>query len=127
MLINKHIKKGIVYTFLFVYSSGVLKPLMPLVNDVIAHTFYKMEHLATVHFQNGKYHVHMEQAMEANGQKNDAKGTIPLSAYETLANHLTKKTEELKIYSAAQIAITFFETPPLFMGFINTSTLPPEV
>src|ERR1700757_3886714 len=98
MIINKHIKKIVVYTFLYVYAFGLIKPIMPIINDVIAHTFYKMEHLATVHFENGKYHVHAELASEAGKQNNDAKGSNQFSSNETLASHLINQKTELKIY-----------------------------
>jgi hypothetical protein len=37
-----------------------LKPVTAVVQDIIAHTFFKMQHLATIHYENGKYHVHTE-------------------------------------------------------------------
>ena len=94
MIINKNIKKAILYTFIFVYGFALIKPITPIVNDVIAHTFYKMEHLATVHFENGKYHVHAELATE---HKNESKENVPSSIYETLAIHLTSSSIKLKI------------------------------
>jgi hypothetical protein len=38
----------------------LLKPLLPVLSDTAAHIFLYSEHVATVHFENGKYHVHKE-------------------------------------------------------------------
>jgi hypothetical protein len=87
MVHTKYIRQVIIHTLLCVYVFALLKPVMPLVNDIIAHTFYKMQHLATVHYENGKYHLHAELADESEGQKKEQKGNIPVTAFETLANH----------------------------------------
>jgi len=50
----------LLYLLLFTYSASILKPAMPYLSDTIAHTFYHSEHIKTVHFENGKYHVHHE-------------------------------------------------------------------
>jgi hypothetical protein len=47
---------------------------MPYLSDLIAHTFYNAEHVKTVHFENGKYHVHHELvklAQKNTGDEND--------------------------------------------------------
>ncbi len=55
-------------TFLLVfYMAALIRPLMPCINDALAHTFWKSEHLATVHFENGKYHLHLD--MQKNGKQ----------------------------------------------------------
>jgi hypothetical protein len=38
---------------------------MPAVIDLLAHTFWYSHHMATVHFENGKYHVHYQYAEES--------------------------------------------------------------
>ncbi len=41
-----------------------MRPLVPLAADMIAHTFWYSQHMATVHFENGKYHVHYQYLNE---------------------------------------------------------------
>ncbi|MGZ4033872.1 MAG: hypothetical protein ACXVP4_03330 [Bacteroidia bacterium] len=126
MIVNKHIKKFVVYTFLYIYAFGLIKPIMPIVNDVIAHTFYKMEHLATVHFENGKYHVHAELATEAGKQNNDAKGSNQFSSNETLASHIINKKIEFKIYSSSTSIIITSKKLHLPDAYIQRTTPPPK-
>jgi valyl-tRNA synthetase len=125
VIINKHIKKFVIYAFLYVYCFGLIKPIMPIVNDVIAHTFYKMEHLATVHFENGKYHVHEELASEAS-KRNDAKGTNQFSENETLSSHIINKKIEYKIYPSLSSKIIFSKEQHLLDAFVQNVTPPPE-
>ena len=76
-------KNTLLYLLLFTYSASILKPAMPYLSDAIAHTFYFAEHVKTVHFENGKYHVHNElvrQAQKNTGNENDGsikKGSFP--------------------------------------------------
>lgn len=53
-------KKALLYLLLFSYSIIVLKPVLPTISDTIAHIFWYSEHMATVHYEHGKYHVHLE-------------------------------------------------------------------
>ena len=55
------------------------KPIIPLVQDLWAHTFYEQEHIATVHHQNGQNHVHYEVAKAANENKNGDNTSKPKS------------------------------------------------
>ncbi len=90
------IKTLIIYGLLCLYSFSLIKPVIPLLNDVIAHTFFKMQHLATVHFENGKYHVHQEVATEEAQQSNKPIGTSANSIYETLESHIATKSEAIQ-------------------------------
>jgi hypothetical protein len=37
------------YLLLAVYAFALVRPILPVVTDVVAHTFFKMQHMATVH------------------------------------------------------------------------------
>ena len=124
MIINQYIKRFVIYTLLYVYCFGLIKPIMPIVNDIIAHTFYKMEHLATVHFENGKYHVHAELANEADQQKNQ-KGNF--SENETLASHLISNKTEFIFYNSISPVIFFQKEQHLPDAFVQNTSPPPEV
>ncbi|MEP6713133.1 MAG: hypothetical protein ABJA37_11980 [Ferruginibacter sp.] len=66
-------KKGILYILLFSYSVLMLKPLLPYISDKIAHAFWYSQHMATVHYVDGKFHVHkevMEDAKKNSNEKN---------------------------------------------------------
>ena len=126
MILSCHIKKSIVYAFLCIYSFALIKPAMPLVSDVIAHTFYKMQHMATVHYENGKYHVHAELAAEATGQK-DPKSAIPAGIYETLASHVSTTTAALFYPEKnSRLPITFPYVQHPLDAHIQNPVPPPE-
>ena len=58
-------KKVLIYLILFSYTITLVRPTVPFFADVIAHTFWYSQHIATVHFENGKYHVHYQYLNEA--------------------------------------------------------------
>jgi hypothetical protein len=82
--------KTLVYLLVFVYAFTILRPLSPLLNDFIAHTFWKMEHLATVHFENGTYHLHAELTEAANKEEPKAPATSHSNtkSVELLTDHI---------------------------------------
>lgn len=98
MINNSHLKRTLIYMLLYVYSFGLLKPIVPLVNDIVAHTLYKMQHLATVHYENGKYHLHAELASESASPANQSKSSVPGSAFEMLANHIQTAVFKIEKY-----------------------------
>ncbi|CAN5790275.1 hypothetical protein BH11BAC4_BH11BAC4_27550 [soil metagenome] len=61
-------KTGILYFFLFTYSTVMLKPVMPYATDFMAHLLFFKDHMATVHAHHGKFHAH---ASMAEGAKDD--------------------------------------------------------
>ncbi len=126
MINNKHIKQAIICALVCVYSFALLKPVMPVVNDLFAHTFYKMQHLATVHYENGKHHLHVELSSETDQKKEDSKGSVPPSIYETLANHIGTKTEELNIVISIPLIIIPHKTQHILDVFIKNPTPPPQ-
>ena len=74
-------KKAILYLLLFSYTTIVLKPVLPFITDAVAHIFWYSEHIATVHYEKGKYHVHYESMAAA--KKTDSQKSVPVSKTET--------------------------------------------
>ena len=114
-------RRIMIYTLVCIYSFALIRPITPIVNDAIAHVFFKMEHLATVHFENGKYHVHSE--LQKAAENTDSKGST-VSIFETLADHLKNDNLSFIIYRNVISSVTFlsinfpvdihiqFPTPP---------------
>ncbi len=63
-------KNACLYSILFIYGVSAFKPLFPSIADTVAHVFWYSRHVATVHAENGRYHVHLEYARAA-------KNTVP--------------------------------------------------
>jgi hypothetical protein len=58
-------KQIALYIILFSYSIVMLKPISPYVSDAVEHFFNYTQHMATVHYENGKYHVHKDLVNQA--------------------------------------------------------------
>ncbi len=55
----------------------MVKPMFPYINDAINHLIFYQQHLATVHFEDGAYHVHTEVSNDV--KNSDSNEDIPLS------------------------------------------------
>ncbi len=65
------------------------KPALPVVKDIVAHLFWKMEHLATVHHHYGKNHVHNEiKDVAAHDEKQNNQQT---KTQEPVSIHILSK------------------------------------
>jgi hypothetical protein len=104
------------YILIGIYAFALLRPVMPVVNDAIAHIFFEMEHLATVHYENGKYHIHLEleQLAEDTNIPNETQQTL---SFDSLFYHL--KTESVKM-------LFTYETP-LFRRAAFVVDLPTDI
>ncbi len=68
----------------------ILRPVLPLATDALAHVFWKLEHLSVVHSHDGDDHVHQE-IIETEAQGQPGKTTVPFR-YEVSVNpHLIAK------------------------------------
>lgn len=114
------------YLLLAVYAFALVRPILPVVTDVVAHTFFKMQHIATVHVENGKYHVHIE--LEKASEKPATKNPTDVSAFsETLSNHLQNNTLTIPFIYPAIIqkkAFTYIDFP--VDSCIKSPTPPPK-
>jgi hypothetical protein len=88
-------KKPVLYLLLFAYSTILLRPAMPYIADGMAHLLWYHEHIATVHIENGKQHVHIE--VEKENKKNSAEN----NAEEN------KKASSISEHSSSSIAYSF--------------------
>ncbi len=58
------------YYLLLLYIFAICKPVLPLLQDELAHLFWKAEHMATVHQHYGNHHTSHEIAA-AHEEEND--------------------------------------------------------
>jgi hypothetical protein len=73
------VKRLFLYLLIAVYIAVQVKPLTLVVHDLFAHTFFRMQHLATVHYEDGKYHLHTELATTADENKDASSTSLPLN------------------------------------------------
>jgi len=86
--------KKLSYILLFCYALALFRPLVPAIADGIAHAFWKMEHMATVHYENGSFHVHKE-IKEAAGDEDPSKTNKRAAADQGAASHLAPQHSEI--------------------------------
>lgn len=72
---------------------AILKPAFPYVSDVVAHIFYYTQHMATVHVENGKMHIHKE--IVDNAKKEASQKELPSAKKDKPANdHISLQQKE---------------------------------
>jgi hypothetical protein len=74
--------KKLAWLIIASYTLLLLQPVMPVLMDVIAHTFWEQQHILTVHEEHGKFHVHQE--MVKAGSHNH-KHLVESNKYEVIA------------------------------------------
>ncbi len=83
-------KTALTYLVLIAYLAGLVKPVLPIFLDVIAHTFHELEHTNTIHKHNGENHVHVEitATKKEETNKNTTTHKIEVSANPHLLSKL---------------------------------------
>ncbi|MBI3238514.1 MAG: hypothetical protein HYZ43_06705 [Flavobacteriia bacterium] len=83
MKLIQHIRYCGILLLVAVYSCMPLKPILPFASDFIAHTFNEFDHVATVHFENGKYHVHAEVVNDSKSKNSDSEEPVNETNFKT--------------------------------------------
>jgi hypothetical protein len=98
-------KKAILYLLLLTYSTNLLKPVLPYVADTFSHIFWYSKHMATVHYENGNYHVHME-ALNAAKKTDSPNSSNPGKTETTFSEHIITRIEY--IFHPVDIVPSYF-------------------
>jgi hypothetical protein len=118
-------KRIALYIILFSYCMVMLKPVSPYISDGVAHIFYYTQHMATVHYENGKYHVHKE--IVDNAKKNDPVKETPSSKKENSANdHISFQQKQGEQITAASIVYQLSPTATLHNNYLAADYPPPR-
>lgn len=84
-------KKEFATFLLLCYALVLIKPVLPVLADAFAHVFMEDRHTATVHFENGRYHLHLE--VKAASENLPEQKSTTQAAGETNLFHLKSNTE----------------------------------
>ncbi len=103
-------KKALLYLLLFSYSAIVLKPVFPTIADTVAHIFWYSEHMATVHYEHGKYHVHYEYEQAAKNSQPDKDAALLKSAFASEHLILPDIQQPLPFTSVVKNAFSLFDS-----------------
>lgn len=113
--------KVFAYYFFLLYLSAIFKPVAPIVKDILAHSFWEMEHMATIHHHHGNDHTHVEieKSLDQNKETPSAtKSEEPVSVHLFLQktfisyNHLVAKKEYRLYNSDLSESVMQIITPP---------------
>ena len=119
-------KKFILYTLLLCYTITILKPVLPYVSDFVSHIFFYTQHMATVHIENGKMHIHKE--IVDNAKKETSKKELPSSKKENSANdHISLQQRESAIDFGLKKSSQIPATPSLLYNYLPGEYPPPRV
>lgn len=80
-------KSTTAYYLLILYTLALCKPVLPLLQDKLAHSLWQTEHLSTVHTHQGDHHA-AEEMMEAGHDENNDKHPAPGKTFEPVSVHL---------------------------------------
>lgn len=117
-------KKQLAILLLFCYAVVLIRPAIPCISDFIAHTCWEAEHLATVHFENGKYHVHLE--MQKTEKEVPVKSE-PANQSETFTSEYFPAISSTQLYSPGFIKLVYFDLKlKTHAGFKSLYSPPPS-
>ena len=118
-------RKALLYLLLFAYTTIICKPVIPALSDCVAHIFWYSEHMATVHYEHGKYHVHYENVNEAKKGFPPKDAGLPKSADITTEHLLASTSYQFSHTAFFQSHFSVFHTffPPTCL---HSDFLPPK-
>ena len=108
-------RSNIAYYLLILYTIAMCKPVLPLVEDKIAHIFWKTDHIATVHHHHGENHAEHEVETATHEEEN-SKGAKASKTSEPVSIHLI-------IQSSLTIPHLFIEKPQFGEKIYQVSSL----
>ncbi len=104
-----------------------LRPLTAVLQDVVAHTFFKMQHMATVHFENGHYHLHNEMKDIAEEDNSSSSEKIPTSEKTEIVSSHVLQNFDLSFNSENNSSLNFIiSSSEEISGFTTISSPPPK-
>ncbi len=82
--VKVHIMRKVAVLVIFAYVLMLLKPMMPVMTDAMAHTFWKSKHMLIVHEVHGKFHVHQEVVNAAKQAEGEHSKSVKVQEEESL-------------------------------------------
>ena len=120
-------KKLLLHIILFSYAIVLFKPAFPYLNDVIAHALFLQQHMATVHFENGKYHVHAEMNKELKSQSPSKDLDLQKKAFSQNEYFSTEPTDQMLPLAIETKKNFFNKASSLHNNYLQSNYRPPKV
>ncbi len=121
-------KKIAIYILLVFYIAVQIRPLASVVQDALAHTFFKMQHLATIHYENGNYHLHadLKAVNDDESASNKTSQKLPSQKNEKNTSELLTLLNFNFTINASLIPTTITSVLDVSSGYIQSPYLPPK-
>lgn len=118
-------KRLILHIVLLNYTLVMLKPALPYVSDLVGHIFFYTQHMATVHVEDGKMHIHKE--IVDNAKKAASQKEIPAAKKDNTAHdHLGQLTDDSGQHLSLSNINPVSLTPGLAYIYLFTHYPPPR-
>ena len=105
-------KAKVAVLLLICYAFILARPVAPVLQDIWAHVFNSSEHMATVNYENGSMHVHVEVKNAAEHSHSSAPAE---SNTENLLPAVHLATTHITVAYSTTSSFHFF--PPVCMHF----------
>ena len=111
------------YYLILIYAISVCKPVLPLVNDWLAHALWQSRHIEAVHHTHGENHVHTELTEAAEQEKKDTNSS---RSAEPLSVHVLLQSDDPFTSSHSSLPLHFNYSTALHRMFLERHTPPPK-
>src|SRR5687767_11256212 len=118
-------KTTVAHYLLLIYLTALCKPFLPVVNDFLAHTFWKAEHITIVHHENGKDHLHYELKKVSDENNKDSNSPAPKFP-ESVSVHVVSQNNYDFSHSIISDQKHLTGSYCLLSTFIEMNTPPPK-
>ena len=103
----------------------MLKPVSPYIADAFDHAFNYTQHMATIHYENGKYHVHKELVVNAK-KDNPAKETSNSKKENSANDHIVVQQKQTPQFLLPAISYQFSSASGLLNNYLAGDYPPPR-
>lgn len=119
-------KPTVAYYLLLLYTIAACKPVLPLIKDAVAHAFWNVDHLASVHQHDGNHHVHSE-INKASTQDGEEQNTPTSKASEPVSLHVPAN-HHYDLGHLSRGRKKYFFSPNAFRNpYLEKDFLPPKI
>ncbi|HRD58931.1 MAG TPA: hypothetical protein PK504_12830 [Ferruginibacter sp.] len=119
-------KKILLHIILLSYTALLFKPVMPHITDFVEHVFFYAKHIATVHVENGKFHVHVESAKNINDENESGLPQSLKKDNSSTEHTIVVKQEEELFQHPTPLNYLLYNNNAVAIGNIEKNYPPPR-
>jgi hypothetical protein len=120
-------KKLLLHILLICQAVVLFKPVLPFLSDFVSHAFFYTQHMATVHYENGKYHVHYETAKDTKEEKQDKNTPASQKNNSTSEYIITTTQQPAFVVALSKDEYAIAAPSQLLSGMVQNNFPPPRL